>query len=77
MACGILIPQPGIEHTSPALQDRFLTTGPPPGKLPSFPSSKEESSSFVCACVYLIAAHSQVYIIFQMLHPTAMVNFMC
>ena len=35
VACGILIPQPGIEPMSPALQGRFLTTGllgksPPP-----------------------------------------------
>ena len=28
-ACGILVPQPGIEPTSPALEGRFLTTGPP------------------------------------------------
>ena len=28
-ACGILVPRPGIEPESPALQDRFLTTGPP------------------------------------------------
>ena len=28
-ACGILVPQPGIKPVSPALQDRFLTTGPP------------------------------------------------
>ena len=28
-ACGILVPWPGIEPTSPALQSRFLTTGPP------------------------------------------------
>ena len=27
-ACGILAPQPGIEPVSPALQDRFFTTGP-------------------------------------------------
>ena len=26
MACGILVPQPGIK---PALEGRFLTTGPP------------------------------------------------
>ena len=26
-ACGILVPQPGIEPKSPALQGRFLTTG--------------------------------------------------
>ena len=28
-AFGILAPQPGIEPTSPALEGRFLTTGPP------------------------------------------------
>ena len=32
-ACGILVPRPGIEPVSPALQGRFLTTGPP-GKPP-------------------------------------------
>ena len=26
-ACGILVPQPGIEPASPALEGRFLTTG--------------------------------------------------
>ena len=33
-ACGILVPQPGIEPMSPALQGRFSSTGPP-GKCPS------------------------------------------
>ena len=28
-ACGILVPQPGIEPTSPALDGGFFTTGPP------------------------------------------------
>ena len=28
-ACGILIPQPGTEPVSPALEGGFLTTGPP------------------------------------------------
>ena len=28
VACGILLPGPGIEPMSPALQGRFLTTGP-------------------------------------------------
>ena len=28
-ACGILVPQPGIELASPALEGGFLTTGPP------------------------------------------------
>ena len=34
-ACGILIPQPGIRPLPPALQGRFLTTGPS-GKSPLF-----------------------------------------
>ena len=29
VACGILVPQTGIEPVSPALEGRFLTTGPP------------------------------------------------
>ena len=32
-ACGILLLRPGIEPVSPALEGRFLTTGPP-GKSP-------------------------------------------
>ena len=49
MACGILVPRPGIEPTSPALEGGFLTTGPP-GKPPGIllntlqctaPNSKE------------------------------------
>ena len=28
-ACGILIPWPGIEPTTPALEGEFSTTGPP------------------------------------------------
>jgi len=28
-ACGILFPQPGIQPVSPALEGKFLTTGPP------------------------------------------------
>ena len=40
MACGILVPQPGIKLVSPQLQSRFLTTGPL-GKspIPTFLSS--------------------------------------
>ena len=34
-ACGILVSQPGIRPLPPALQGRFLTTGPP-GKSPLF-----------------------------------------
>ena len=29
MACGILVPRPGIESASPALEGGFFTTGPP------------------------------------------------
>ena len=29
VACGILVPQPGIEPASPASENRFLTAGPP------------------------------------------------
>ena len=29
VACGILVPQPGIKPTSPPLEGKFLTTGPP------------------------------------------------
>ena len=29
MACGILVPRPGIKPASPALEGGFLTTGPP------------------------------------------------
>lgn len=32
-ACGILVPRPGVEAVSPALEGGFSTTGPP-GKLP-------------------------------------------
>ena len=34
-ACGILVPRPGIDPAPPALEGRFLTTGPP-GKSPSW-----------------------------------------
>ena len=35
LSCGILVPRLDTESTSPALQGRFLTTGPP-GRSPSF-----------------------------------------
>ena len=34
--CGILVPQPGIKPVSPALESRFLTTGPPGKSLHCF-----------------------------------------
>ena len=36
VVCGILVPRPGIEPTYPALEARFLTTGPPRKLLGSF-----------------------------------------
>ena len=36
VACGILVPRPGIEPTSPALEGEFLATGLP-GKPPASP----------------------------------------
>ena len=36
-ACGILIPQPGIEPLLPALQGRFATTAPPAKSLDTLP----------------------------------------
>ena len=35
MACGILVPRPGIEATAPTLEGEVLTTGPP-GKSQDF-----------------------------------------
>ena len=45
-ACGILLPQPGIEPVSPALQGRFLTTGPP-GKSPDPHTSPLQAPSWL------------------------------
>ena len=64
VACGILIPRPGIEPMSPALEGWFLTTGPP-GK-------SQMLSIFSCACwpfVYLL--WKNVYQVF----PSCLVGF--
>ena len=42
---GILVPQPGIEPTSPALQGGFLATGPPGNSLGIFDVSIFERSA--------------------------------
>ena len=47
-ACGTLGPRQGIEPVSLALEDRFLTTGPP-GK--SHWSSSFLSKGFFCICI--------------------------
>ena len=44
VACGILVPGPGIEPTSPALEGGFLTTGPPGKFLLFFKLVKEHKS---------------------------------
>ena len=46
-ACGILVPQPGIEPTSPALEGRFPTTGPP-GKFSEFLFNWEAFHQLFC-----------------------------
>ena len=53
MACGILVPWPGIEPASPALQGRFLTTEPP-GKC-----HNNYSWLTKCYCVSLLTPSSQ------------------
>ena len=63
-ACGILLPWPGIKPPSPALQGRFLTTGPP-GKSWQFFSFNPISNTrplkgakYVKVCVCVI--HDQI-----------------
>ena len=45
-ACGILVPRPGIEPGPPALEGRFLTTGPP-GKSHQYYLERV----FFCVCI--------------------------
>ena len=44
-ACGILVPWPGIKPASPALEARFLTTGPP-GKFSALLYERKERGIF-------------------------------
>ena len=46
-ACGILVSPPGIELSSSALQDGFLTTGPP--------------RKSIASVLYITRAHSFIY----------------
>ena len=55
-AYGILVPWPGIEPSSPALQGGFLTTGPP-GKSQEVP--EKESRLFPAACVHLSTSEGE------------------
>ena len=43
IACGILVPWPGIKPVFPALKGRFLTTGPPGKSQPCFLTSKNHT----------------------------------
>ena len=59
MACGILVPRPGIEPVYPALQGGILTAGPP-GKFLSLFSWSDPISAFGSqktkyVCPYLLA----------------------
>ena len=48
-ACRILVPGPGLEPVSPALADRFLTTGPPE-KSPSMYLQVKVTQSCLTLC---------------------------
>ena len=47
MACGISVPRPGIEPTSPALEGGFSTTGPPGKSLHLFLSVSFSSVKYM------------------------------
>ena len=54
MACGLLVPPPGIERVFPALEGRFLTTGQPGKSLHRFLIKIEiEIKSIHCNCWYI------------------------
>ena len=57
MVCEVLVPQTEIELTSPALQGRSLTTGPPGTSLPyQFSGNTSSSGHYLCVIWHL---HSQ------------------
>ena len=51
-ACGILVPPPGIEPMSPALEGRFLPTGPP-GKSQSLSFFFNKLKKYIYLFIYL------------------------
>ena len=53
MACGILVPQPGIKSVPPALEDGFLTTRPPGKSLDSFLTRQKICTKLNTATNYL------------------------
>ena len=60
VACGILVPQPGIKPTSPALEGGFFTTGSPGKSLLTyfFTSHKKEVILEDMNCVHFISVSS-------------------
>ena len=70
--CGILVPRPMIEPTSPALEGRFFTTGPPGSPLDvlttinfcllSLSPSLSVSASLFSPWVVWLEAHQHVFI---------------
>ena len=53
IVCRICVPQPGIEHKSPALQGIFLTTGLP-GKSKNTVTFKREAFNEISECTHLL-----------------------
>ena len=67
-ACGILVPRPGIEPASPALEGGFLTTGPP-GKSPGMRSWwRHTANILVPRELALILFQSRMKTIFFLMH---------
>ena len=58
-ACGILVPQPGVEPVSPALRDGFLTTGPPGKPLYVFYIC---FYIYMCVCVCICVCIINIYL---------------
>ena len=50
LACGILVPSPGIKPMSPALQGRFLTAGPPGKSLEQTFKGGDEAAMYLACC---------------------------
>ena len=65
-ACGILVPRPGIEPVSPALEGRFLTTRPPGTSLCWFIFEPTPFSSLdLCESSFSAMLHSFDYFSFS------------
>ena len=57
LACGILVPGPGIEPTSSAMQGRFFTTGPP-GKSPQVHLKFQKSRDYYPSALIFVSFHT-------------------